>query len=122
MKRKQGRVTERSPPVREGKKGKEENSFHGNVCAYLTGRLMTPLSPSAAPPARVYILERKVLTNIVKKRTFAFTGLGKSGEEQARTDDAEHAFLDACRVDVGSGLMTSQSEHSNSANLERISS
>jgi hypothetical protein len=70
----------------------------------------------------VHIFERKVLTNIVKKRTFAFTGLGKSGEEQARTDDAEHAFPDACRVDVGSGLMTSQSEHSNSADAERISS
>jgi hypothetical protein len=100
---------------------KRNELFRGNVCAYLTGWLMT-LFPSAATPARVYIFELKVLTNIVKKRTFAFTGLGKSGEEQARTDDAEHAFPDACRVDVGSGLMTSQSEHSNSADLERISS
>jgi hypothetical protein len=103
--------------------GEEKQTLlRGNVCAYLTGRLMTPLPPPAATPARVYIFERKVLTNIVKKRTFAFIGLGKSGEDQARTDDAEHAFPDACRVDVGSGLMTSQSEHSNSADAERISS
>ena len=40
MKRKQGRVTERSRTVREEKKGKEENSFHGKVCAYLTCLLM----------------------------------------------------------------------------------
>jgi hypothetical protein len=70
----------------------------------------------------MYIFERRVLTTIVKKRTFAFIGLGKSGEKQARTADAQHAFPDACRVDVGSGLMTSQSEHSNSADTERISS
>jgi hypothetical protein len=102
--------------------GEEKQTLlRGNVCAYLTGRLMISLSPSAATPARVHIFERKVLTNIVKKRTFAFTGLGKSGEEQARTDDAEHAFPDACRVDVGSG-QTSHSEHSNSADAERISS
>ena len=102
--------------------GEEKQTLlRGNVYAYLTGRLMTPLPISSDPGARVYF-ERKVLTNIVKKRTFAFIGLGKSGEEQARTDDAEHAFPDACRVDVGSGLMTSQSEHSNSADAERISS
>ena len=40
MKRNQGRVTERSRNVREEKKGKELNSFHGNVCADLTCRLM----------------------------------------------------------------------------------
>jgi hypothetical protein len=62
------------------------------------------------------------LTTIVKKRRFTFTGLGKSGEKEARTADVQHAFPDACRVDVGSGLMTSQSEHGNSADLERFSS
>jgi hypothetical protein len=40
MKRKQERVTVRPPPVREEKMGKQENSFHGNVCAYMTFRLM----------------------------------------------------------------------------------
>jgi len=40
MKRKQGRVTERSPPVRGEKKGEEENSFHGKRLCFLTCRLM----------------------------------------------------------------------------------
>jgi hypothetical protein len=30
----------------------------------------------------VYIFERKVLTTIVKKRTFAFTGLGKAARSK----------------------------------------
>jgi hypothetical protein len=101
--------------------GEEKQTLlRGNVCAYLTGRLMTPLSPSAATGARV-LFERKVLTNIVKKRTFAFTGLGKSGEEQARTDDTEHAFPIPAESMSGA-VLTSQSEHSNSADAERISS
>ena len=29
--------------MREEKKGEEENSFHGNVCAYLTCRLLGDL-------------------------------------------------------------------------------
>jgi len=102
--------------------GEEKRTLPWKRLCLLDRLANDPLSPSAATPARVYIFELKVLTNIVKKRTFAFTGLGKSDEDQARTDDAENAFPDACRVDVGSGLMTFQSEHRNSADLERISS
>src|SRR3989337_300163 len=40
MKRKQGRVTERSRTVREGKTGKEEHSFHGKCLCLLTCLLM----------------------------------------------------------------------------------
>jgi hypothetical protein len=40
MKRKQGRVTERSRTVREEKKGKEENSFHRKRLCFLTCLLM----------------------------------------------------------------------------------
>src|SRR6266571_7113753 len=40
MKRKQGRVTERSRTVREEKKGKEENSFHRKGLCFLTCLLM----------------------------------------------------------------------------------
>jgi len=57
MKRKQGRVTERSPPVREEKEGKEENSFHRKRLCFLTCLLMgDPLgSRDSKPPENVRI-------------------------------------------------------------------
>src|SRR6266542_848335 len=56
MKRKQGRVTERSPTVREEKKGKEENSFHRKCLCFLTCLLMgdTNGSPNHAATHEMY--------------------------------------------------------------------
>jgi len=78
MKRKQGRVTERSRPVREGEKGgKKKILFHGNVCAYLTSRPMgDPVVVlghlnlellNFEPPSGVERLERFEQGNTVKK-------------------------------------------------------
>src|SRR5437867_1296468 len=53
MKRKQGRVTERSRTVREEKKGKEENSFHRKGLCFLTCLLM-------GDPERTASLEHKI--------------------------------------------------------------
>jgi len=61
MKRKQGRVTERSRTGREEKKGKEENSFHRKCLCFLTCLLMgDPMPPMphaslrASVPARLF--------------------------------------------------------------------
>ena len=54
MKRKQGRVAERSRTVREKKKGEEENSFQGKRLCFLTCLLMgdpQDYVDSAEPPS-----------------------------------------------------------------------